>query len=84
MARDGAARFSFLLSIPALIGATAVEVPDLGSVTLGFGSGAAGFAASLVTSYAAIWALIRYLRTHTLYPFAAYCLVAGIVFYLIV
>ncbi|MGH2695111.1 MAG: undecaprenyl-diphosphate phosphatase [Actinomycetota bacterium] len=82
--RDDAARFSFLLSIPALIGATLVEVPDLGTVGLGLGSGIAGFAASLLTSYAAIWGLIRYLRTHTLYPFAAYCLVAGIVFFLIV
>jgi undecaprenyl-diphosphatase len=84
MARDDAARFSFLLSIPALIGATVVEVPDLETVTLGLGSGIAGFATSLVTSYAAIWGLIRYLRTHTLYPFAAYCLIAGIVFFLIV
>jgi undecaprenyl-diphosphatase len=84
MARDDAARFSFLLSIPALIGATLVEVPDLGNISLGLGSGIAGFAASLATSYVAIWGLIRYLRTHTLYPFAAYCLVAGIAFFLLV
>jgi undecaprenyl-diphosphatase len=84
MRRDDAARFSFLLSIPALIGATIVAVPDLSGASLGLGAGIAGFAASLVTSYAAIWGLIRYLRTNTLYPFAAYCIVAGIVFYLLV
>ena len=84
MERDDAARFAFLLAIPALIGATVVQVPELGNTTLGPGAAAAGFAASLVTSYAAIWGLIRYLRTNTLYPFAAYCVIAGIVFLLLV
>jgi undecaprenyl-diphosphatase len=84
MARDDAARFAFLLAIPALIGATLVQVPELGNTTLGPGAAAAGFAASLVTSYAAIWGLIRYLRTNTLYPFAAYCVIAGIVFFVLV
>jgi undecaprenyl-diphosphatase len=81
MERSEAARFSFLLAIPALIGATVVEVPDLGGASLGAGAGAAGFVASLVASYAAIWGLIRFLKTNTLYPFAAYCLVAGVIFY---
>jgi undecaprenyl-diphosphatase len=84
VARDDAARFSFLLAIPALLGATIVEAPTLGRGPLGAGAGAAGFAASLVTSYLAISALIRYLRTNTLYPFAAYCVVAGIAFYVAV
>jgi undecaprenyl-diphosphatase len=83
--REDAARFAFLLAIPALLGAALVKVPDVdfGS-TLGVGAGVAGFLASLVTSYAAIWGLIRYLRTNTLYPFAAYCVVAGIFFLVIV
>jgi undecaprenyl-diphosphatase len=81
MARDDSARFAFLLAIPSLAGAALVKVPDLTGTSLGLGAGVAGFAASLVTSYAAIFALIRYLRTNTLYPFAAYCLVAGILFY---
>lgn len=83
--RSSAARFAFLLAIPALLGATALEVPELAdSSSLGIGPAIAGFLASLVTSYAAIWGLIRYLRTNTLYPFAAYCVVAGIVFYVLV
>jgi undecaprenyl-diphosphatase len=80
--RTDAARFSFLLAIPALIGATILEIPDVGRGSLEVGPAAAGFMSSLATSYAAIWGLIRYLRTNTLYPFAAYCVVAGIVFYL--
>ena len=84
MERAAAARFAFLLAIPALAGAALVKVPDLQGANLGFGAGLAGFIASLLTSYAAIWALIRYLRTRSLYPFAAYCLVAGILFYVLV
>jgi undecaprenyl-diphosphatase len=82
--RDDAARFAFLLAIPALLGATILEVPELARGTLGMGAGLAGFVTSLVTSYLAISALIHYLRSNTLYPFAAYCIVAGIAFYLVV
>lgn len=81
VSREDSARFAFLLAIPALAGAALVKVPDLSESSLGLGAGIAGFVASLVTSYAAIFALLRYLRTNTLYPFAAYCLVAGILFY---
>jgi undecaprenyl-diphosphatase len=82
IARDAAARFAFLLAIPALFGAALVQLPELGGTRLGAGAGVAGFVSSLVTSYAAIWGLIRYLRTNTLYPFAIYCALAGIAFYL--
>jgi undecaprenyl-diphosphatase len=82
--RDDAARFSFLLAMPALVGAAVVQIPELGDGSLGAGAGIAGFLASLVTSYAAISGLIRYLRSNTLYPFAAYCVIAGIVFYALV
>lgn len=84
MSRDAAARFAFLLAIPALVGATLVQLPELGGTNLGLGAGLAGFVASLVTSYASIWGLLRYLRTNSLYPFALYCVIAGVVFFLLV
>lgn len=80
MRRDDAARFAFLLAIPALLGAAIVELPDLRDVQLSYSAAVVGFVASLITSYAAITGLIRYLTTRTLYPFAAYCVVAGIAF----
>ncbi|MGH2749849.1 MAG: undecaprenyl-diphosphate phosphatase [Actinomycetota bacterium] len=83
IARDDAARFAFLLAIPALIGATILEAPKLGDSEISLGAGVAGFLLSLVTSYAAIAGLIKYLRSRSLYPFAAYCAIAGIAFYLI-
>jgi undecaprenyl-diphosphatase len=82
LAREPSARFAFLLAVPALFGAALVSLPDLGETSLGVGAGAAGFTASLITSYAAIAGLIRYLKTNDLYPFAAYCVVAGATFYL--
>jgi undecaprenyl-diphosphatase len=84
MERAASARFAFLLAIPALAGAAVVKVPELQGSTLGTGAAIAGFLASLITSYAAIWGLIRYLRARSLYPFAAYCVVAGIFFYVVV
>lgn len=80
IARDDAARFAFLLAIPALLGATVLELPELGDGDVGVAAGAAGFVASLVSSYGAIWGLIRFLRTRTLYPFAIYCVVGGLFF----
>ena len=82
--RDDSARFAFLLAIPALFGAMLVKLPDLSGSDLGVGAGLIGFIASLLTSYGAIWGLIRYLRTNTLYPFAVYCAIAGLIFLLIV
>ncbi|MFN2388301.1 MAG: undecaprenyl-diphosphate phosphatase [Actinomycetota bacterium] len=84
MRRDDAARFSFLLAMPALLGASLVEIPELAGAPLALGPALGGFVTSLVTSYLAIAGLIRYLKTNTLYPFALYCLVAGIAFYLAV
>jgi undecaprenyl-diphosphatase len=82
--RDDAARFAFLLAIPALFGAMILKLPDLDGASLGAGAGIGGFISSLAFSYGAIWGLIRYLKRNTLYPFAAYCVVAAVVFYVIV
>jgi undecaprenyl-diphosphatase len=82
--RETAARFAFLLAIPALVGATVVALPKMSESHISTGAGVAGFLVSLVVSYVAIATFIRYLKTNTLYPFAAYCIVAGAIFYLLV
>jgi undecaprenyl-diphosphatase len=85
MARDDAARFSFLLSVPALLGAALLEAPAIGKgIESGLAAGLVGCLTSLVVSYAAIAGLIRFLKTHTLYPFAVYCVVFGTLFYFLV
>jgi undecaprenyl-diphosphatase len=84
LSRDDAARFAFLLAIPALFGAALVKIPELDQLGLGAGEAIGGLLSSLVFSYVAVSGLIRFLKTRTLYPFAAYCFVAAIVFYLLV
>ena len=84
VSRETSARFGFLLAIPALFGAALVKLLDLGDGSIGFGAGLGGFVASLVASYVAIAALIRYLKNRTLYPFAIYCVIASVVFYQLV
>lgn len=70
--RDAAARFSFLLSIPAILGAGLVALPDVPAGT-DWGPIALGAAVAAVAGFAAIAFLLRYLRTRTMRPFAFYC-----------
>ncbi len=78
LSRDAAARFSFLLGLPAIIGAGAVQVPDFPAGTE-MGPVIAATAVSAVVGFAAIAFLLRYLRTRDLRPFGVYCVVASVV-----
>jgi undecaprenyl-diphosphatase len=80
LTRTDAARFSFLLSIPAVAGAGILEATkafgELGNdavPALGVGLAVAG-----VTGYATISWLLRWLGTHQLVGFAVYRVAAGI------
>ena len=74
--RDVAARFSFLLGLPAIVGAGILKVPDFPPGTdLVPVIGAA--VVSAAAGFAAIAFLLHYLRTRTLRPFAAYCVLAS-------
>ena len=75
--RDGAARFSFLLSIPAVAGAGIFEMKhvlhsDVGATALGV-----GLVTSAVVGYASIAWLLRFLRTRTTIPFVIYRIALG-------
>ncbi len=78
---DQAARFSFLLSIPAVLGATLLKVRDLagmpveGSYLLAL---AVGTIAAFLAGYVAIRWMLRILRHGNLYWFAPYCLLLGL------
>jgi undecaprenyl-diphosphatase len=72
LTREAAARFSFLLSLPAILGAGVVALPDV-PADADLGPLIAGGAVAAVTGFAAVAFLLRYLRTRTLRPFAAYC-----------
>ena len=78
--REDAARFSFLLALPLILGAGAKALLDLHkhpSPSVGAPVLAAGFLASAVTGYLAVGFLLRFLKTHSLRPFAVYLGVLG-------
>ena len=83
LGRLPAARFSFLLGTPVILGAGLLEVVDLfssgalGDVTLSL---LAGFLTAFVVGAACIRLLMRHLGRGRLYPYAIYCSVAGVGF----
>lgn len=81
MRRDAAARFSFLLSTPVIVGAGVWQLKDLLAVdgwTSALGALLVGFGAAALSGYLCIRFLLSYLRRGKLYPFAVYCTVAGL------
>jgi undecaprenyl-diphosphatase len=80
--RTAAARFSFLMSIPAMLGAGVIAARDLAGIP-NFASYLppilAGFVAAAIVGYLCIRWLLAYLQRGSLYVFAAYCLVAALV-----
>jgi undecaprenyl-diphosphatase len=80
MTREGAARFSFLLSAPIILGAALVKVPELianpSLIDAGF---LTGMAVACVSGLAAIGFLLRYVQTGTFLPFVVYRFIAGAV-----
>lgn len=77
LSRPQAARFSFMLAIPILVGTGFAEIPELGNELIGVWPIVIGAVACFISSYLAIAGMIGYLQKRGLYPFAAYCFVAG-------
>ncbi len=79
--RTAAARFSFLMSIPIMLAAGAVEIkdvldiPGLSGMLPMIG---VGFIAAAIVGYFSIRWLLRFITTHSLRPFAVYCAGLGL------
>jgi undecaprenyl-diphosphatase len=81
MRRDEAARFSFLLGIPAVTAAGLFELKDL--IELGLDSNGlwllvVGTSAAFVSGFAAIEVLLRFLKTRSTLVFIVYRIVLGL------
>ena len=78
LTREGAARFSFLLSAPIIFGAALVKLPFLISnpsvITINF---IIGILVSFVTGILSIGFLLRYIQTKNFLPFAWYRFILG-------
>lgn len=77
--RDSSARFSFLLAIPAILGALVFSLDDLlqGTANLGWGPLGAGFLAAGLTGYVAIRFLLDLVKKGRLIWFSYYTWLVG-------
>jgi undecaprenyl-diphosphatase len=77
--RETAARFSFLLSIPAIAASGLLELKEaIEKLPAGsYGSLVVATVVSGVVGYASIWFLLRYLRTHSTGVFIVYRVIVG-------
>ncbi len=78
--REEAARYAFLLGVPALIlaGGYALLQIDLGNTAVNWTMLGVGSGVSLISSFAAIAIMMRFLKHNKLYVFAGYLIVVGI------
>lgn len=77
--REAAARFSFLLSVPAVTAAGVFELPEvLAAKEIGLAPLLLGLSAAAISGYLSIAWLLRYLRTRTTFPFVVYRVLLGV------
>jgi len=75
-----ASDFAFLLSLPVILGASIVKLPELFTTDANqlMGQIIAGSIVSFICTYISVTFLVRWFKTRTLYPFSIYCLIVGI------
>lgn len=81
---EKAAEFSFLMSVPAIIGAVILQIPDMNETASSVGTSnlVVGFVAALIAGVIAIKSLVWLLRRQAFHHFAWYATGIGIVFLL--
>lgn len=79
--RDVAAKFAFLIAIPALLGATVLEAKDLfdSEMSADLGPIAAGTVVSFLVGIACLNLLLKFITQRRLHWFGWYCLVVGLI-----
>jgi undecaprenyl-diphosphatase len=78
--REMSFKFSFLVSIPIILGATLLEVKNIGFALNGnFNGFLVGFIFSLSSGMVSLWLLRQILRKAKFYFFGYYCIIIGII-----
>jgi undecaprenyl-diphosphatase len=78
MTREGAARFSFLLSAPIILGAALVKMPKvIANPAMIDANFLTGMVVACIAGLASIGFLLRYVQTKTFLPFVVYRFVLG-------
>ncbi|MBE6487988.1 MAG: undecaprenyl-diphosphatase UppP [Methanosphaera stadtmanae] len=76
--REYAARYSFLLSVPAVIAAGVLQIKDIANIDASMTVLLAGFLSSVIFGYLAIKLLMKMIKGWSLDIFAYYCWIVGI------
>lgn len=79
--RAFAVKFSFILSIPAILGAAVLDLADVlssGGFVVPFGEAALGMAMAAVSGFLAIRLLLKLVQNSKFHYFSYYCMIAGI------
>jgi len=74
-----ATRYSFLLSIPAILGALVIETGNLSNSVFGLFDLGLGFLAALLSGWLALLLLIKMIRSGHFYYFSYYCWLIGLI-----
>jgi undecaprenyl-diphosphatase len=76
-----ASDFAFLLSLPVIVGASIIKLPELFTTDARdlLGQIFVGSVVSFIATYFSVTFLVRWFKTKTLYPFAFYCLIVGVI-----
>ena len=74
-----AAAFSFILSVPAVMGAAVLTAGEIGTLDFPVGPLAVGFVTAVVAGVLAIYIVIRTLTTGKFFYFAVYCFAIGVI-----
>lgn len=75
--RKLAAKYSFLLSIPAILGAALIQTKDIVSFDSNLSVMIGGFLSAVIFSYLAVKFMMGYIQKHSLIVFSYYCWIVG-------
>lgn len=75
--RNLAARYSFILSIPAILGAALIQTKDIVSFDSNIAVLICGFLSAAIFSYLAVKFMMGYIQKHSLVIFSYYCWIVG-------
>jgi len=75
--KDDVAKFSFLMFIPAILGATILEIKDIGSVS-NIPAMIVGMVCAMIAGYLALRLLLDIIKKDKFYWFSIYCGVLGV------
>lgn len=79
LSHAAASDFAFLIATPVIVGAGILKLPKLfhSDISHILGPVLVGSIISAICTYLSIAFLVKWFKTHTLFPFAVYCLIVG-------